>query len=88
MTTKNAGEKIMLLITLGFIGATAIATVFTLGVMFLTAWVDHADAVAERNQQTYCTWPEGGYFRRGINGLVSEGDEQEYLQTFYQLENL
>lgn len=56
--TKNFGEKIMLLISLGFIGATAVATLFTLSVMFLTAWVDHADAVAERNQQTYCTWPE------------------------------
>ncbi|WP_303766189.1 hypothetical protein [Abiotrophia defectiva] len=56
--TKNFGEKIMLLISLGFIGATAVATLFTLSVMFLTAWIDHADAVAERNQQTYCTWPE------------------------------
>lgn len=56
--TKNLGEKLMLLITLGFIGATAVATLFTLSVMFLTAWIDHADAVAERNQQTYCTWPE------------------------------
>ena len=56
--TKNVWEKLMLLVTLGFIGATAVATLFTLGVMFLTAWIDHADAVAERNQQTYCTWPE------------------------------
>lgn len=56
--TKNVPERIMLLISLGFIGATAVATLFTLSVMFLTVWVDHADAVAERNQQTYCTWPE------------------------------
>ena len=33
-------------------------------------------------------WPEGGYFRRGINGLVAEGDEQDYLQKFYTLEDL
>ena len=56
--TKNLAEKIMLVVSLCFIGSTAVATVFTLGVMFLTAWIDHADAVAERNQQTYCTWPE------------------------------
>lgn len=36
--------------------------------------------------ETY--WPEGGYFRRGINGLVAEGDEQDYLQKFYTLEDL
>ena len=56
--TKNAGEKLMLIISIGFIVATAIATLFTLGVMFLTAWIDHADAVARYNQHTYCTWPE------------------------------
>lgn len=36
--------------------------------------------------ETY--WPEGGYFHRGINGLVAEGDEQDYLQKFYTLEDL
>lgn len=41
--------------------------------------------VVDYNETFY---PDGGYFRRGVNGLVAEGDEQDYLHTFYQLEDL
>ena len=73
--TKNVPEKIMLLISLGFIGATAVATLFTLGVMFLTAWIDHADAVAEYNENTYCTYP----MRKGPNGCYLPGPDMTEL---------
>lgn len=73
--TRNTGEKLMLLISIGFIGATAVATLFTLGVMFLTAWVDHADAVAERNANAYCTYP----MRKGPHGCYLPGPDMTEL---------
>lgn len=74
--TKNLGEKLMLLITLGFIGATAVATLFTLGFMFLTAWIDHAEEVAEYNQNTYCTYP----MRKGPHGCYLPGPDMTELE--------
>lgn len=74
--TKNFGEKIMLLISLGFIGATAVATLFTLSVMFLTAWIDHADAVAEHNANAYCTYP----MRKGPHGCYLPGPDMTELE--------
>lgn len=73
--TKNLGEKIMLVVSLGFIGATAVATAFTLGVMFLTAWIDHADAVAEHNANAYCTYP----MRKGPHGCYLPGPDMTEL---------
>lgn len=74
--TKNVWEKLMLLVTLGFIGATAVATLFTLGVMFLTAWIDHADAVAEHNANAYCTYP----MRKGQHGCYLPGPDMTELE--------
>lgn len=73
--TKNVWEKLMLLISLGFIGATAVATLLTLGAMFLTAWIDHADAVAEHNASTYCTYP----MRKGPHGCYLPGPDMTEL---------
>lgn len=74
--TKNLGERIMLVVSLGFIGATAVATLFTLGVMFLTAWIDHADAVAEHNANAYCTYP----MRKGLHGCYLPGPDMTELE--------
>ena len=74
--TKNLGEKIMLVVSLCFIGATAVATLFTLGVMFLTAWIDHADAVAEHNANAYCTYP----MRKGPHGCYLPGPDMTELE--------
>lgn len=74
--TKNVWEKLMLLVTLGFIGATVVATLFTLSVMFLTAWIDHADAVAEHNANAYCTYP----MRKGPRGCYLPGPDMTELE--------
>lgn len=74
--TKNVWEKLMLLISLGFIGATAVATLLTLGAMFLTAWIDHADAVAENNANAYCTYP----MRKGPHGCYLPGPDMTELE--------
>ena len=74
--TKNLGEKIMLLISLGLIGATVVATLFTLSVMFLTEWIDHADAVAEHNANAYCTYP----MRKGPRGCYLPGPDMTELE--------